>query len=51
MHELMDNLQQVKCVWYGRYLRPADVGILLINVLVMAGDWLDPKIVPDDLDL
>ena len=27
-----------------------DVGILLINGLVMAGDWLDPEIVPDDLD-
>ena len=50
MHELMDNLQYVKCVSFGRYLRPADVEIMWINVPVMAGDWLDPEIVPDDRD-
>ena len=50
MQELMDYLQLVKCVSFVRYLRPADAEIMLIHVLVMAGDWLDSEIVPDDLE-
>ena len=38
MYELMDNLQYVKCVSFGRYLGPADVEIMLINVPVIG--WI-----------
>ena len=32
------------------YLGTADVEIMLMNVPLMAGDWLDPEIVTGDLD-